>query len=65
MFGPKIKIDGELYERCKQRAAELGYSSTEEFVFHILEKELRNQKDMSREEEMETRNRLKGLGYIE
>ena len=38
MFGPKIKIEKELFERLKTVAKLSGYSSVDEFVMHVLEK---------------------------
>ena len=40
MGGSKIKLDKELYERLKKAADVGGYSSVDEFVVHVLEKEL-------------------------
>lgn len=65
MFGPKIKLDKDLFERCKQYAGEAGYSSIEEFITHTLEKELRGKEKKSLEVEKEITKKLKGLGYIE
>ena len=38
--GPKIKLDKDLFERIKKASEVAGYSSVNEFVVHILEKEL-------------------------
>jgi len=65
MFDPKIRLDKDLLERCKQHAKETGYGSVEEFVTHLLEKELRNKEKKSGEAEKEIAKKLKGLGYIE
>ena len=65
MFGSKIKMSKDLLERCKQRAAEIGYSSVEEFVAHVLEKELRSMQPKTGNERDEIMKRLKGLGYVE
>ncbi len=65
MFGSKIKLDKELLERCKKHASKVGYSSVEEFITHILEKELRNFTEESPEEEEKLKEQLKGLGYID
>ena len=64
MFGgSKIKIDKDLLERL-QKAAELaGYSSVDEFVVHVLEKELSRIDDGGASDE-EIKKRLEGLGYI-
>ena len=60
---PKIKIDDNLYERVKKIAQIAGYSSTEEFIVHIIEKEL-GQMEKS-DDEQAVLERLRGLGYIE
>ena len=65
MLNPKVKLDKDLFERCKQHAEEAGYDSLEEFVSHTLEKALGGAGRMSREDEEEVNKRLKGLGYIE
>ena len=62
MFGPKLRIDKELYERVKMYSEIAGYSSVDEFVRNALEKELAKLEDAGSEEEI--RKRLKGLGYI-
>ena len=59
----KIKIDAGLLERAKRAAEAAGYSSIEEFVVHLLEKELaRLETD---EAERHVADQLRGLGYIE
>ena len=40
MFGPKIKLEKGLYERAKKCAELAGYSSVDEFIVHLIEKEL-------------------------
>jgi CRISPR/Cas system-associated exonuclease Cas4 (RecB family) len=66
MFGgTKVKLEKDLYERCKKHAEEAGYSSTEEFIAYTLEKELRKVEGISKEDQEEVTKRLKGLGYIE
>lgn len=62
MFGPKVKLDRELYEKVKKYSEIAGYSSPEEFVAHALEKEIAQLEDAGDEEEI--KKRLKGLGYI-
>lgn len=60
--GNKIKLDKELIERCKRVAEVAGYASHEEFIVHIIEKELANFEDGSSDEEIT--EKLRGLGYI-
>ena len=62
MFGKKVKLDKELLARAEKAAQLAGYSSVDEFITHIIERELSKVEDASSEEEM--KNRLKGLGYI-
>lgn len=64
MFGGnKIKIDGELMERLKKAAEIAGYSSVDEFVIHVLEREL-NKLEEGGDSDEEIKKRLEGLGYI-
>jgi len=59
---PKIKIDKELYEKVKNCSVIAGYSSVDEFIAHVLEKEASLIEDA--ENDPDVVNRLKGLGYI-
>lgn len=70
MFGShKVKIEGELLEQAKQCADACGYESVDEFVIHMLEKEVK--KILAPEDgggapsREEVKKRLQGLGYIE
>jgi hypothetical protein len=62
MFGSKIKLDKALIERAKKYAELAGYSSTGEFITHIIEKELDRIEEAGSEDEI--KEKLKGLGYI-
>ena len=64
MFGSanKIKLDKELIDRVKAIAEVAGYASHEEFITHIIEKELANFEDSSSDEDIT--EKLRGLGYI-
>jgi hypothetical protein len=59
----KIKIDDGLAARAKLAAETAGYSSLEELVTHLLEKELARTETDDAEENVA--DRLRGLGYIE
>lgn len=59
----KIKIDENLYERVKKIAEKAGYATPEEFVIHVIEKELSVLE--SAESDADVTERLRGLGYIE
>lgn len=61
--GSKIKIDKDLLEKVKKYAAIAGYSSPEEFVQHVLEREI-SKFDEGGDSEEEIRKRMQGLGYI-
>ena len=63
MFGStKIKIDKDLWDKIKRVTNAGGYSSPEEFVRHVLEKEIAALEEAETNEELV--QKLKGLGYI-
>lgn len=65
MFGPKIKLDKALYERAKYVSEVAGYSSVDEFVAHVLERELKAvEGDEETPDDAQVLERLKGLGYL-
>jgi hypothetical protein len=68
MFGYKVKIEGELYEKVKQCAEASGYASVDEFVLHTLEKEVKRLQppdEGTAQSKEKVTKRLQGLGYIE
>ena len=66
MFGSRIiKLEKDLYERCKAYSKKAGYSSVEEFIVHVLEKELRRSEKSDGDETKEVAKKLRGLGYID
>jgi hypothetical protein len=60
----KVKIDDKLYERAKKAAEKAEYSSFEEFLAYIIEKELALL-EASPDDEKAVEDQLRGLGYIE
>lgn len=60
--GNKIKVDKDLLERIKQISEVAGYASHEEFVHHVLERELAQFEDASSDDDIT--EKLRGLGYI-
>jgi hypothetical protein len=59
----KIKIDAGLLERATRAAEAAGYSSVDEFITHLIEKELaRSETD---EADKHVADRLRGLGYLQ
>jgi predicted CopG family antitoxin len=63
MFGTKIKIEKDLYDRLKRCADAAGYSSVDEFIRHTLEKAAAVADEADSEEEV--KKRLQGLGYLD
>ncbi len=59
----KIKIDSGLFDRAKKAAETAGYSSTEEFITHIIETEVTKHETAETDEKVA--DQLRGLGYIE
>jgi hypothetical protein len=59
----KIKIDSALFTRAKNIVELAGYSSLEEFVNHIIEKEVAKYEQSDADEK--TAEQLRGLGYID
>lgn len=64
MFGSsvKVKIEKDLMERIRKVADVAGYATPEEFVVHVLEKEMLHFEDAGSDDDI--RDKLKGLGYI-
>ena len=63
MFGSKkVRLDPAVLAKVERYAKIAGYSSAEEFVQHVLEKELSKLEGADSEEEI--KKRLRGLGYI-
>jgi metal-responsive CopG/Arc/MetJ family transcriptional regulator len=60
--GNKIKLDKDLIERVKQISKAAGYASHEEFIVHVLEKEI--EKFEGAKSDAEIAEKLRGLGYI-
>ena len=60
---PKVNLDKALFNRIKKCAEVAGYSSTEEFIVHVLEKEMSKLDDAESDEDIAAK--LQGLGYIE
>ena len=59
----KIRLDKSLYQRLTEIANVGGYSSVDEFIVHILEKE--TAKFDKAPDDAEVEKQLRGLGYIE
>jgi hypothetical protein len=57
-----VKIDKDLHVRLTKVADVAGYATVDEFVAHVLEKEMLHFDDSKSDDEI--RAKLKGLGYI-
>jgi len=60
----KLKIDNGMKDRLDKVADAGGYSSTEEFIIHVLTRELDMLDPESGESEESIRKKLEGLGYL-
>jgi metal-responsive CopG/Arc/MetJ family transcriptional regulator len=60
--GNKIKVEKDLLDRIKQISEVAGYASHEEFILHVLEREVAQFEDASSDEDIT--EKLRGLGYI-
>lgn len=58
-----VKLNRSLCQRAARIAEHAGYSSLEEFIEHVLEKELANFEESDSKEDVI--KKLKGLGYLE
>jgi len=74
MFGPKIKLSKDLYDKVKEASEAMACSSVEEFVEGVLEREInkieasqkKSDDDSDRKKEADDiAKKLKGLGYLE
>lgn len=64
MFGSgnKIKLEKDLIDRIKRVSEVAGYASHEEFITHVLERELAHFEGDDSDEDIT--EKLRGLGYI-
>jgi hypothetical protein len=64
MFGSNnIKLSPEVLERIKRVSEAGGYSSPQEFVEHVLDRELKKLEEA--ESDAEIVKKLQGLGYLD
>jgi len=57
-----VKLDKALLAKLERYAVMAGYSSVQEFITHVLEKEIAPLESAASEDEI--KKRLKGLGYL-
>jgi hypothetical protein len=58
----KIKIDPVLFARAQKAAEIAGYSSVEEFIVHVVEKEVEKHEQVDPAQAIA--DQLHGLGYV-
>ncbi|HTU52054.1 MAG TPA: hypothetical protein VMF56_15790 [Acidobacteriaceae bacterium] len=63
MAGTSIKLKKELWAKVKRVSQAGGYSSPEEFVEHLLDREIAKLDDAQTDEDIV--RKLKGLGYLD
>jgi hypothetical protein len=63
MLKSTVKLNKDLMQRVVRCSEAAGYSSPDEFVIHVLEKELSKIEQADSDEEIV--KKLKGLGYLE
>jgi hypothetical protein len=63
IFKNTIKLDSEMMARVRKVSEAAGYSSPQEFIVHVLERELAKLEDAESDEEIV--KKLKGLGYLD
>lgn len=61
----KLRLDDAMMDRIRKVAGAGGYSSPEEFVMHVLRRELDSIAPQDGESEEEIRRKMEGLGYME
>lgn len=61
-FKPSVTLTKGLYDRARKQAEAAGYSSVDEFVCHVLERELAKNQESDIRDDVE--RKLKGLGYL-
>jgi hypothetical protein len=59
-----IKISKELHDRADHCAVKAGYSSTQEFITHVLENEISRLEEEAPERE-KAGHKLQGIGYLD
>ncbi len=61
-MGKKVKLSKETFEKAKELVEKRGYSSLEELVEHLINREY--EKEMEGTDKEAAEEKLKGLGYI-
>ncbi len=63
MSGTSVKLNKDLWAKVKRVSDAAGYSSPQEFIEHVLDREISKLDEAQSDEEIVLK--LKGLGYLE
>ena len=63
MFSPTVKLNKDLWDRIRRVSDAAGYSSPQEFIQHVLEREVSKLDGAESKEALI--EKMKGLGYLE
>lgn len=63
MAGTSVKLNNDLWARVKRVSEAGGYSSPQEFIEHVLNREISKLDEAQSDEEIVLK--LKGLGYLD
>ena len=63
MSGTSVKLNKELWARVKRVSDAAGYSGPQEFIEHVLDREISKLDEAQSNEEIVLK--LKGLGYLD
>ncbi len=63
MAGTSVKLNNDLWARVKRVSEAGGYSSPQEFIEHVLNREIAKLDEAQSDEEIVLK--LKGLGYLD
>jgi effector-binding domain-containing protein len=60
-----VSLPAELYSRIEERAKSTGFDSIDDYVAFVLEEVIKEEgeADISKEDEVEVKRRLRSLGY--
>jgi hypothetical protein len=66
VFGRKISVGNDLYEKLKKCSETAGYATPEEFATHVLEKEAERMLfgSVGKSDEEISKNTVQGLGDV-
>jgi metal-responsive CopG/Arc/MetJ family transcriptional regulator len=63
MFSPTVKLNKDLWDKIRRVSDAAGYSSPQEFIQHVLEREVSKLDGAESKEALI--EKMKGLGYLE